>query len=224
MNNADFSGKVLSATAVAEAPKPPNCLEERCLALTFDDGPNPQTTPLLLAALEAEAVPATFFVVGSRIAGNEALLRQIYNDGDELGNHSWSHPDFTKLKPPAMLEQVNRTETAVITAGLPPPRLFRPPYGTRNQTMRDTIHLPIILWNIDPRDWSETNASKITKLVERQARAGGIMILHDSHAPTAAAAYSFIHYLNMRYRLVTVSELLDLRFDARGEFFGHPLR
>lgn len=216
------NGQVLAASYTP--PKRLDCLKSPCLALTFDDGPDPQTTPKLLDALETENATATFFVVGKRVPGNQAILRRMYNDGYEIGNHSWSHPDFSKLSPREMREQVNRTEATVITAGIPPPRLFRPPYGARNQKLRDTIHLPIILWNIDPHDWALTDAKSIEKTIETQARAGGIMILHDSHPPTAAVARRFIHHLKAKYQLVTVSELLDLQPHDSGEYFGHPLR
>jgi len=221
----NFTTIALAAQRKAEATtkKPVNCLQAACLALSFDDGPDPRTTPQLLQALEEEQVHATFFVIGNKVAGHETLLRHIYNDGNEIGNHSWSHADFTKLKPEQMIEQINATQNVVVAAGLPPPRLFRPPYGNRNQATRDTIQLPIILWNIDPRDWHETDPAKVVSAIESQARGGGIMILHDSHAPTAAAARQFIHDLKNKYQLVTVSELLQLSPDAHGEFFGHPL-
>jgi peptidoglycan/xylan/chitin deacetylase (PgdA/CDA1 family) len=223
-NSQHTTGAVLGAHVARTHAKPINCHVVPCLALSFDDGPNAITTPQLLAALEAEDVPATFFVVGRRIAGQEALLRQMYNDGDEIGNHSWSHPDFTKLHPQAMIEQIKRTETAVITAGLPPPRLFRPPYGAVNKAMLDTIHAPIIMWNIDPADWDQTDPAKLKDLIQHQARAGGIMVLHDNHNPTAQIAREVIHNLKKRFKLVTVSQLLDLPPDARGEFFGRILR
>lgn len=224
-NAANFAGMALEAKRQAEAMarKPVDCQKEACLALSFDDGPDPQTTPRLLEALEGEQVRATFFLIGNRVVGHEALVRHMYNDGDEIGNHSWSHPDFNKLKPDEMLDQINRTQSAIIAGGLPPPRLFRAPYGIRSQKMRDTIQMPMIYWNIDPRDWHEPDPSKVVDLIQKQARAGGIMILHDSHLPTAVAARQFIHVLKTRYHLVTVSELLQLPPDARGEYFGHPL-
>ena len=96
-----------------------DCGKVACLALTFDDGPNPITTPQVLDVLEHEQVPATFFVVGSRVPGQEKLLRRMFYDGNEVGSHSWNHPDFTTLSSEQIIDQINRTQAVVMAAGLP---------------------------------------------------------------------------------------------------------
>ncbi len=210
------------ALSMVVPPKPIDCVVEACIALTFDDGPEPTTTPRILDALESEGAKATFFVVGNEVPGREAILRREAALGSEIGNHSWSHPKFTKLSADQMQEQLSKTDDVIINAGMPAPHLFRPPYGMVNEQMLKTINRPMILWNVDPKDWSEQDPVKLAQVVSEQARRGAIIILHDSKPTTADAAKLFIHELKTRFHLVTVSELLQLSPDARGEFFGHP--
>lgn len=197
-----------------------DCGKIACLALTFDDGPNPISTPQVLDVLERENVPATFFVVGSRVAGQEHLLRRMFYDGDEVGNHSWSHPDLTTLTNNQVLEQVNRTQAAVMGAGLPAPVLFRPPYGAVNATVRTTVPMTLAMWNGDPLDWKEKDFMKVKDSIVSQAKPGGVLDMHDIYGVTAQALEPAINELKDKYTFVTFSELFDLQPGQRGEYFG----
>jgi len=220
----------LETVALNSVIKPPNRLGQRhincqavaCLALTFDDGPNEASTPHIVDILAQEDARGTFFIIGSRVVGQEALLRRMYALGDELGNHSWSHPNFSKLNAAQMKDQVDQAEAAIAAAGVPAPQLFRPPYGEVSQTMLATLKLPIILWNVDPKDWQSKDPLQIIHDVESQVHPGAIVILHDSLPITATAIPQLVHELRAKYELVTVSQLLGLGPDSRGEFFGHP--
>jgi peptidoglycan/xylan/chitin deacetylase (PgdA/CDA1 family) len=198
----------------------PNCAVTACLALTFDDGPNPIATPIVLAALEQAQVPATFFVVGSRAVTQPGLLQRMYRDGDEIGNHSWSHPDLTTLSPDQIIQQVQQTQDAVIAAGVPAPTLFRPPYGAINASVENNVHLPLIFWNIDPADWLSQDPVKITAAVEAASKPGGIVELHDIYTSTGAALPGVIANLKTRFTLVTVSQLLNLEPGQQGIFYS----
>ncbi len=200
--------------------KPVDCGKVTCLALTFDDGPNPVTTPEVLDVLERQDVPATFFVVGSRVAGQEKLLRRMFYDGNEIGNHSWSHPDLTTLTNDQILDQVNRTQAAVITAGLPAPVLFRPPYGAVDATVRSTIPMTIAMWNGDPLDWKEKDPMKVKDSIVSQAKPGGVLDMHDIYGITAEALGPAIDELKTKYTFVTFSQLFDMQPGQRGEYFG----
>ncbi|HEU4610014.1 MAG TPA: polysaccharide deacetylase family protein, partial [Chitinophagaceae bacterium] len=114
---------------------PPNCAIEACLALTFDDGPDPATTPKILSALNKYRAKATFFVIGNKVAPNASLLQQIQLSGNEIGNHSWNHANFKKLTAQQMVDQVNQTQSALISIGVTPPKFFRPPYEAMNSLM-----------------------------------------------------------------------------------------
>jgi peptidoglycan/xylan/chitin deacetylase (PgdA/CDA1 family) len=221
---------VLYQFPVIARPAPPtstaapgaDCQHIACLALTFDDGPNPLTTPQILSTLEQFHVTATFFLVGSRVPGNEALLQRMRADGDEIGDHSWSHPDFTTLTPQQMKDQINATQRAIMAAGVPPPILFRPPYGAVNATVEANVPMTILLWNEDPQDWAATRASTVVQAVEASARPGGIVDMHDIYHVTADALPQILTDLQARgFQFVTVSQLLHLTPASRGLYYGH---
>ncbi|HUS26293.1 MAG TPA: polysaccharide deacetylase family protein [Nevskiaceae bacterium] len=212
-----YAGSGLSPKNRVEAV---DCSLTPCLALTFDDGPNPVTTPQILDILEAYDARATFFVIGSRVPGHEALLQRMFQDGFEIGNHSWSHPDLTKLSSVQVRQQVEQTQTAVINAGVPAPRLFRPPYGAVNPMVKSQIPLTLVMWNVDPEDWQTPDVSQIIAKVEAQAKPGGMVVMHDIHAQTAQALPTILDNLEDRFQLVTVSDLFNLAPGQRGEYFG----
>lgn len=198
-----------------------NCRQVTCLALTFDDGPNPITTPQVLSDLEQVHIRATFFLVGSRIAGNEGLLQRMHADGDEIGNHSWSHPDMTKLPADQVQSQIRLTQQAVMTAGVPPPTVFRPPYGFVNHSIESNVHLSILLWNEDPKDWAASTPQQVVQAVEASARPGGIVDMHDIYHVTADALPQILTDLTNRgYHFVTVDQLLNLSPASRGIYYG----
>ncbi|HEX7963870.1 MAG TPA: polysaccharide deacetylase family protein, partial [Candidatus Saccharimonadales bacterium] len=189
-------------------------------ALTFDDGPSASVTPQVLDILARHGVHATFFVIGSRVGGNEALLRRMYQGGHEIGNHSWSHPDFTTLTPQQIQDQIAQAQAAIASAGVPAPTLFRPPYGAVNAVVRSNVPLSIVRWNVDPKDWDTGNAADIIKRVESTAKPGGVVEMHDIHQQTADSLDQLLNDLAPHYQLVTVSQLFNLAPGQRGEFFG----
>lgn len=200
-----------------------NCKLHPCLALTFDDGPNPITTPQVLNILEKEQVHASFFVVGSRIRGNQALLRRMFTDGDEIGDHSWTHPDMTMLKPAQIRQQITLTQNAIKAAGVPAPTLFRPPYGAVNAKVIANVPLTIMFWNEDPQDWAASSPKQVEKAVIASAKPGGVVEMHDIYHVTANALDPVIKKLkNEHYQFVTVSQLLGLHPGQKGEFYGRP--
>lgn len=204
---------------------PVNCHAHPCLALTFDDGPNPMTTPKVLDILERERVPASFFVVGSRVPGSNALLKRMWHDSDEIGNHSWSHPDFTTLPVAAIEQQIAQTQAVIQAAGVPTPTLFRPPYGAVNPTVIANVPLTIMFWNEDPRDWAASSPQAVERAVLNSARPGGVVDMHDIYASTAAALDPIIKKLKTEhYQFVTVSQLLGLKPGQKGEFYGRPVQ
>lgn len=202
---------------------PVNCKIHPCIALTFDDGPDMYATPQVLGILEKEQVHASFFIVGSRVAGNQALLRRMWVDGDEIGDHSWTHPDFTTLTPGQIQGQIALTQAAIKAAGVPAPTLFRPPYGDVDQKVINNVPLTIMFWNEDPRDWAADSPQQVEKAVEASARPGGVVDMHDIYPVTAESLDPIIKKLKSKhYQFVTVSQLLALQPGQRGEFYGRP--
>ena len=196
----------------------------RAIALTFDDGPS-EWTPALLDVLREHGARATFFVLGSAVAGREGTLRRAVDEGHELGNHLDEHRDPVALSDEELVEQLQRAGRTIADAVGTPPRLVRPPYGhdaRRVSRVAASIGLgPTILVSIDPSDWRAPNAEGIVRHVLAAARPGAIVFLHDgvpppdgsaatsSRMPTVEAVAELMPKLASRgYRFVTVSELL----------------
>jgi len=197
-----------------------DCAVDPCIAFTFDDGPNPFTTPKILETLDRVYAHATFFVVGNQVANNSALLKKMHSSGHEVENHSWSHPDMTRLTVSKMREQIDGTQQAIMNAGLPAPKYFRPPYGLRNATVRQVVGMPFILWNIDTKDWQQNDAHILAQSILDQVRPGSIIILHDTKSVTVDALPIIMDGLVGKYYFVSVSELLKIPANDRGEYRG----
>lgn len=188
---------------------------EHEIALTFDDGPSPYTAPVL-SALERERVPATFFVVGEHVAAHEELLRRMVRDGDAIGDHSFSHRNLARDGGLAGW-QIEETKRAIEHAADYVPCLFRAPYGDVSPALLQrarTAGMLTVQWDVDPRDWSLPGPRRILTTVQRQARDGSIVLMHDGGGPreqTVQALPAVIGWLRDRgFRLVTIPQLLRL--------------
>ncbi|HEY2139420.1 MAG TPA: polysaccharide deacetylase family protein, partial [Chthoniobacterales bacterium] len=136
------------------------------IALTFDDGPNPILTPKLLDLLAARHLKATFFVIGQNAADHPEILKRAVREGHEIGNHSWSHPNFGKMSDDAVRREIQKTDDAISAAIGKRPTLLRPPYGSITAHEKKWIHdefgYRIILWDVDPLDWKRPGPSVVT--------------------------------------------------------------
>ena len=189
----------------------------RVLALTFDDGPWPDT-PRFLDILEREHVPATFFEVGEHIptyGEGGAIERRMLADGDMIGDHTWSHADVAAAGSLAA-GQISRAAAAIRTAtGGFTPCLFRAPDGAVSPALiaeARAIGFTTIQWDVDPRDWSLPGAGAIYDNVVSNAHNGAIIIQHDGggdRSQTLAALPREIGTLRREgYRFLTITELL----------------
>jgi peptidoglycan-N-acetylglucosamine deacetylase len=165
------------------------------VALTFDDGPATAVTGRLLDVLSNHRVPATFFVVGSRVDASPALVRTAHQRGFVIANHTYRHETLTRLSDAGIRGTLRRTNEAIQRAGARPAGLMRPPYGATNSRVRQVasgMGLTQVLWDVDPRDWESGTASQITSRVLAQLRPWGrnIVLLHDGvrRSPTTLAA------------------------------------
>ncbi|MEV4372048.1 polysaccharide deacetylase family protein [Nonomuraea sp. NPDC049637] len=193
-----------------EADKP-DCRKVKCVALTFDDGPGPYTGTLLrhLAKYRAHA---TFFVVGRNVGVYPDVVRRTAEAGHELGNHTWSHPDLTRLSPAAIRSQLARTDQAVKSAAGVVPGLVRPPYGATDRDVRRQAHRPLVLWSVDTLDWRYRDSARVARVSLKRVRPGSVILFHDIHPTTVKALPRVLKGLSARgYRFVTVSELFGGR-------------
>ncbi len=177
---------------------------QNAVALTFDDGPSAETTPLVLDALHSENARATFFVLGKAVDRHPDLLRRIAAEGHAVGIHAYTHEPFVLKNTRAILEEIQRTEAAVRRA-CPNVRLIswvRPPHGFKSLTLLWTLRRAgcgLVAWSLDSRDYRKHAPAQIAARVSK-AKAGTIVLLHDgpNNAATAAALKSVLHGLAER--------------------------
>jgi peptidoglycan-N-acetylglucosamine deacetylase len=187
-----------------------NCATEKCIALTFDDGPT-EFTDELLNTLEQYDVQATFFYLGSQVVQYPEQVKRAYANGHELGNHTWNHISVPESSRETILDQVSRTQESIKELTGITPTLFRPPGGDYKDENIAVVDLPFILWNIDPEEWRELDSETIYKTITQEAMPGAIIISHDTRKSTIDAYKSIIpDLLTKGYVFVTVSDLLDL--------------
>ncbi|WP_151769840.1 polysaccharide deacetylase family protein [Streptomyces abyssomicinicus] len=158
------------------------------VGLTFDDGPSGQT-PALLNALKQNGLRATMFNQGNYAASNSSQVRAQVDAGMWVGNHSWDHPHMTQLSQASMDSQISRTQQAIASAGGGTPKLFRPPYGETNATLKSVeakYGLTEIIWDVDSQDWNNASTDAIVQAAGRLTN-GQIILMHDWPANTLAA-------------------------------------
>jgi peptidoglycan/xylan/chitin deacetylase (PgdA/CDA1 family) len=232
-----FAAALLAATASAETPKPETpkptdgdapaspaasritfsqChVEGPYIAMTFDDGPHGVNTPRLLDMLKQRGIKATFFMCGECVAQFPQIVKRIVDEGHEIGNHSWSHPQLSKMGEESVTDQLQRTHDAIKQAGGIEPKLMRPPYGAFTANQRSWANhkwgYKIILWDVDPLDWKVRNAEHVEHEILAHTVAGSIVLSHDIHKTTVDAMPATLDGLIAKgFKFVTVSELLGM--------------
>jgi peptidoglycan-N-acetylglucosamine deacetylase len=185
------------------------------IAMTFDDGPSPETTPRLLDLLKQRNIKATFFLIGQNAQHNPDLVRRILAEGHEIGNHSWTHPQLSKLSDERVSEEITKTQDTIKNETGFAPTLLRPPYGAITKRQREWIEqkygLNIILWSVDPFDWKRPGGSVIEQRIVSGAQPGAIILSHDIHKQTVDAMPATLQALaNKGFKFVTVSQLLSM--------------
>jgi peptidoglycan-N-acetylglucosamine deacetylase len=187
----------------------------REVALTFDDGPS-DWTPKLVKVLRARHAPATFFPVGYAIQRYGTYLQLEKRDGFVVGDHTMNHPVLQKFDVATQAKEIDGQATLLTGAGLPYPRLFRPPYGSFNQGtlgLLDERRMLMVLWSVNPVDYYRPGANVIVSRTLAAVHPGAIVLMHDGggdRSQTVAAVKVLIGKLRKRgYRLVTVPRLLQ---------------
>ena len=190
----------------------------KAVALTFDDGPNPNTTPVALELLKKYNAKATFFMVGHAVAGNENIIKQVVAEGHQIGNHSWSHPLLTKISLEEAKSQINDTTEALKKASGQDVHIMRPPYGGINSAIQEAVDQSFILWDIDTLDWKNRNTASIMKEVQK-TQPGSIILMHDIHQTSIDALPTVLQYLtDQGFELVTVEELMGDQLELHQKY------
>ncbi|HZR79406.1 MAG TPA: polysaccharide deacetylase family protein [Chthoniobacterales bacterium] len=201
---------------------------EHQVALTFDDGPDPQWTPQILDILKKANAKAAFFLVGVNAEKYPALVRRIVDEGHEIGNHTYYHPNLALTWPEHVRLELNATQLLIEAITGRATTLFRPPYAADTQPSQMSELMPlqiaqelsylVVLENIDPQDWAKPGADIILQRVKQQRRDGSIILLHDAggdRSQTVAALPKILDWLHARGdTIVSVSTLLGTSRDA----------
>lgn len=206
---------------------------ERVVALTYDDGPNPPYTTRILDVLDNERVHATFFLVGRAAAAYPAVVRREVRDGDAVGNHTWSHEHLIVMNGAQVRESLLRTDAAIYKAANIHTRLMRPPFGMRDWLVLDQArrmgYTPV-MWSVPlAHDWDNPPPQVIANRIVRNVHDGSIIVLHDGNRGQLCAQQHLSSRVCDRkndieatrlivrelkregYRFVTVPQLMEMR-------------
>ncbi|WP_127547726.1 MULTISPECIES: polysaccharide deacetylase family protein [Paenibacillus] len=190
------------------------------VALTFDDIPDPRFTPQVLDVLKKYNVRATFFIVGSRAEKHPDLVKRIVKEGHMVGNHSYNHPEFSKLSMNAFRKQILHTGDIIRRLAGYTPKMIRPPYGDINEEQLRWAakqHYSIVNWNVDSLDWKGLSKEQVKDNILSAVKPGSIVLQHAGGGVgsnlngTIEALPEIIEELRNRgYELVTLDEMLGL--------------
>jgi peptidoglycan-N-acetylglucosamine deacetylase len=201
---------------------------EHQVAITFDDGPDPRWTPQILDILKAANVKAAFFLVGVNAERYPGLVRRIVNEGHEIGNHTYYHPNLALCWPEHIRLELNATQLLLETITGRATTLFRPPYAADSSPTQLTDLAPlkiaedlnylVVLENIDPQDWAKPGADIILRRIKQQRHDGSVILLHDAGGDRSQTVEALPHILDWLHTrgdtVVPLSTLLGTTRDA----------
>src|SRR6266576_3913038 len=201
---------------------------EHQVAITFDDGPDPRWTPKILDILKAANVKATFFVVGVNAERYPGLVRRIVNEGHEIGNHTYYHPNLALCWPEHIRLELNATQLLLETITGRATTLFRPPYAADTGPTQlselaplkiaEDLNYLVVLENIDPQDWAKPGADIILRRIKQQRHDGSVILLHDAGGDRSQTVESLPRILDWLHTrgdtIVPLSTLLRTTRDA----------
>lgn len=184
----------------SEAPK---------VALTFDDGPHSQYTPMLLDGLKERGVKATFFIQGQNIKGNEEILKRIQKEGHLIGNHTFHHVRLSRVSEAEAVEEIVRTSNAIYELTGVYTAFVRPPFGEWKKDLEFHVTMIPVLWTVDSRDWITQDKGQILDTVLPEVEDGSIILMHDEFESSVEAALQIVDTLQAEgYSFVTADDLL----------------
>ncbi len=181
------------------------------IALTFDDGPDAGTTPVLLDGLKERSVKATFFVIGENIEkdGNKAVIERMHEEGHLIGNHTYHHVNLAGLTKEEAHRELAMTDELITGITGEEVLLVRPPFGAFPERMEEELDKLYIKWTVDPLDWTTENVDEIVRRVVTEVEENDIILLHDCYESSVEAALRIVDVLQDEgYEFVTADRLL----------------
>ena len=193
----------------------PNCPDKK-VAITFDDGPNPEYTPQILALLRQYQIKATFFCIGTHIEKHPELLKKIVAEGHTIGNHSYSHSGrFSFYKAEKIAAELKQTNTLVKKLTNHEMAFFRPPFGVTNPNIKKALAITrhkSIGWSVRSFDTYIKQKEKILKRITKNLKGGDIILLHDTTQQTVEILKDFIIFLKQQeFEPVTIDKLMNVK-------------
>ena len=190
-------------------------IDQPYIAMTFDDGPSAANTPRLLDILKRRGIKATFFLIGENAQAHPEIVKQILAEGHEIRNHTWTHPQLSKLSDDRVKFEISKTQNVIKDINGYTPTLLRPPYGAITQKQREWIAralgLNVILWSVNPFDWKRPGPAVVRQRILAGAAPGAIILSHDIHKQTVDAMPTTLDALIAKgYKFVTVSQIIAL--------------
>ena len=196
--------KVLAGADAVEAG-----IETRRIALTFDDGPHPYYTDLLLDGLAERGVKVTFFLLGENIEGREDVIRRMSEEGHLIGNHTFYHVDINSLSMEEACAEIRDTSEAIRAITGQQVEYVRPPYGNWNKELECQVMMIPVFWTLDTLDWKVKNTDRIVREVLEDVEENDVILMHDSYRTTVEAALRIVDELQKKgYEFVTADELI----------------
>lgn len=190
-------------------PVPPG---HKLAALTFDDGPHPEHTRALLDGLQQRGIQATFFLVGTQLPYAPELVERMVREGHQIGIHTLEHVAVGGLSREEFLYQVEGMRRELYPMVGEQELWLRPPYGLINDESLAWADSPVILWSVDPEDWKDTDAARVTEHIAAQTRDGDIILAHDIYPSTVEGVLAGVDRLREQgFEFVTVARLMELR-------------
>lgn len=184
-------------------------IKDKYIALTFDDGPSDNTNAILDVLKEYNA-HVTFFSLGNRMKSYKKVINRELREGHLVASHSYSHKDLSSINSESLYNEINSTNIAFNSITGKNITLLRPPYGNYNNRVLNAANVPLILWNIDTKDWYTLDGTKTGNTVIKKAFNGGIALMHDLYASNIEALKIMLPELEAKgYNFVTVEELAD---------------
>lgn len=179
------------------------------IALTFDDGPNPVYTDILLDGLQKRGARASFFVLGEHVEAYPEMVERMYKEGHLIGNHTYSHMQLNQSNREQYKQELIKTSELIQKITGKEVNYVRPPYGCWDKTFEKELNMFPVLWNIDPVDWCSTDVNCIVQKVVKNANENAIILMHDNYESSVNAALQVVDILQKQgYHFVTVDELL----------------
>jgi peptidoglycan/xylan/chitin deacetylase (PgdA/CDA1 family) len=186
------------------------------IAITFDDGPTPGVTEIVLKELEKRKIISTFFMIGRNAERFPSLAKEVADAGHEIANHTYTHLPLSSLSPTRATYEIQKAQETITAATGRSPKWLRPPYGAFRRKeqgiLAQSLGLGVIYWSVDPRDWSQPGVGKIINRIVGATVPGSIILNHDLHPQTARAIGTVLDQLLEK----------DFNFTHISGFLGEP--